>query len=155
MIVFYVGQCSDFVLWINGERVKVKLSLVLIKHHAMMMYVCAIGGITPLFLDLCTRVGWPDVLFLTDLSCCPVKDETGHQIVPFSNIAILFWSRTKYCYPVHKWYLGGSHVLACTLHCAALRCGVWLLEERERFDICTAGKRKPIKIPKIVFLLNI
>jgi hypothetical protein len=27
---------------------------------------------------------------------------------------------------------------------------VWLLQEHECFDVCTVGKRKPIKMPKSV-----
>jgi len=61
-------------------------------------------------------------------------------------------------YPVHKWHLDGSHVFAIrmphytmssdyTVSCG----GVWLLQEREHFDIHTVGERKRIKIPKCCF----
>lgn len=92
--------------------------------------------------------------FLSVVFSCPNKDETGHQIVPLLfNNAILFRGYTKLYVtrPVHIWYW----VFVICMRTALWRsdytvsCGdVWLLQECERFDICTVGKRKPVKMLK-------
>jgi hypothetical protein len=57
------------------------------------------------------------------------------------------------CCPVHNWYLGGSQVFAIHMwhsDYAISRGGMWLLQERKCFDVCTVVKMDTHSVRMIV-----